>query len=170
MKYNLYLPTLKQVEEIPPHQPNALKRIREMCNISTKSAEDDLSQLSGFIFSKSLLVTESDRLQFKCVVSGKSKRTTISDRVVAKGNKLIKTVSAFANHSGGHVLFGISNDGKVQGQHISENEKREVEAKVTKEVSKLIWVQKAILKASIGISILFLSKMIKITRLIPYSS
>ena len=146
MKYNLYLPTLKQVEEIPPHQPNALKRIREVCNISAKSAEDDLSKLSGFIVGKSVLVAESDRLQFKCVFNGKSKRTTIADRIVANGNKLIKTVSAFANHAGGHVLFGISNDGIVQGQHLSENEKREVEAKVTKEISKLIWVQKAVQK------------------------
>ena len=142
MKYNLYIPTLKQVEEIPPHQPNALEKIKEICNTSTKLAKDDIqSRLSGFIVDKSVQLTESDRLQFKHVSDKKC-----ADRIVDKGNKLKKTVSAFANHCGGHLLIGISNDGIVHGQHLSENEKGNVEAKVTKALNHLIWIEQTMLK------------------------
>jgi hypothetical protein len=144
VKYHLYLPTLKQVEEIPPCVDHAY--IKDMLSNFTEVVQNYPSKVSEFIFGKSVLLTESDSVQFKYVSNEKATRTTIADRIINRCNKLNKTISAFANQSGGQVLYGISNEGIVHGQKLEEKDKREIEAKVTKEINKLIWKDKAMEK------------------------
>ena len=142
----LYLPTQKQVEEIKPYE--AREKIKDMSEASTEVSEDHFSRINGFVYGKSISLTESDQIQFKCVSNAKAKnsKTTIADRIINKCNKLTPTLSAFANECGGHVLFGISNDGTVKGQELTPKDKREVEAKVTKVISKMIWLRNSIEK------------------------
>jgi hypothetical protein len=144
VKYHLYLPTLKQVEEIPPCEDDA--NIKDMLSNFTEVVQNYPSRVSEFIFGKSVLLTESDSVQFKYVSNEKATSTTIADRIINRCNKLNKTISAFANQSGGQVLYGISNEGIVHGQKLEEKDKREIEAKVTKEINKLIWKDKAMEK------------------------
>jgi hypothetical protein len=143
IKYHLYLPTLKQVEEIPPSE--AHERIKEMSDPTT-AVQSYSSKMNEFIFGKSVLLTESDSVQFKHLSNEKSTKITIAGRIINESNKLNKTISAFANQSGGQVLYGISNDGIVHGQKLEEKDKSEIEAKVTKEINKMIWLQEPIEK------------------------
>jgi predicted HTH transcriptional regulator len=139
MKYHLYLPTAKQVEEISPCDHEALEKIIKGMSFSREGVQNHLSRVNQFIFGKSISPTESGSIQFKYLLNEKSKKTTIADRIINKTNKLIITISAFANQSGGHVLYGISNEGIVQGQVLEGKDKSEIEAKVTKEINKMIW-------------------------------
>ncbi|XP_028404401.1 uncharacterized protein LOC114527031 [Dendronephthya gigantea] len=57
--------------------------------------------------------------------------------MIGKSNKFSCYVSAFANHRGGHIYYGIDDDGIVQGENIEEHS--EIEKKVEKSIQKMIW-------------------------------
>ena len=59
---------------------------------------------------------------------------------ISKGHKLSRYVSAFANHRGGHIYYGITDGGVVEGEFI-ENEKHmeEIIKKVEQVMNKIIW-------------------------------
>lgn len=42
----------------------------------------------------------------------------------------LETICAFLNTSGGYVLFGVSGDGKIQGQHVSEDTIHEISTRL----------------------------------------
>ncbi|XP_028397661.1 uncharacterized protein LOC114521413 [Dendronephthya gigantea] len=143
MKSHLYLPQLKQVEEIPP--PEALEKVRDMSNLPG-DGRSHLPTVNQFILDKSIPVTESDSIQFKYLKEEKTKKTRIANRIINKTNKLTMTISAFANHEGGTLLYGITNDGIIKGQWLTEKDKREINAKVSTVIGKMIWREGAIKK------------------------
>lgn len=55
---------------------------------------------------------ESDTLEFK--------------KSTAQLEAIAETLSAFANHNGGMVIVGVSDSGKMSGQHVSDSTKREI--------------------------------------------
>ena len=71
-----------------------------------------------------------------------SKRTTLADRMIGKGNKFEYYVSAFANYNGGHMYFGITDDGIVAGELIPDADNGEITKKVEKAIKKMIWPDK----------------------------
>ena len=69
-----------------------------------------------------------------------TKRTTLADRIIGKGNKFTCYVSAFANYRGGHIYNGIRDNGLVMGELIEvEQDKKEITKKVKKAIKKMIW-------------------------------
>ena len=81
-----------------------------------------------FHYEKNVSFDESDTVQFKFMGNA-----TLEDLLKGINNHLPNYVSAFANHRGGKVYFGIRNDGTVKGQFVEgENEKREVKEMVEK--------------------------------------
>ena len=143
IKSHLYLPQLKQVEEIPPAE--ALEKVRDMSELPGDD-KGHLPTVNQFILDESISVTESDSIQFKYLKEEKTRNTRIANRIVNKTNKLTITISAFANHEGGLLLYGITNDGIVKGQWLTENDKCEIDAKVSTVISKMIWRERAINK------------------------
>jgi hypothetical protein len=81
-----------------------------------------------FQFDGKVLFEESDSIQFKLIKDGE-----LSQLLQGIGNYLPNYVSAFANHRGGDVYFGIRDDGTVKGQLVKgEDEKTEVKKMVEK--------------------------------------
>lgn len=57
-----------------------------------------------------------------------------------KSNKLVCYVSAFANHDGGHLYFGIDDKTYiVEGQVVKEKERSKIKRKVSTVLSRMIW-------------------------------
>ncbi len=73
---------------------------------------------------------ESDTVQLKLILKGKA---TLKELLKGFDKCFLIYVSAFVNHQGGNVYFGIHDDGTVKGQVVeSEDEKMEVQQMVEK--------------------------------------
>ena len=97
------------------------------------------SHYQQFFKDKNSAIQESNKVQLKNVKAGPSKRTTLADRMTGKSNKFSCYVSAFANYSGGHIYYGIRDDGVVEGELISNEDIIEITKKVEKAINKMIW-------------------------------
>ena len=139
--YKLYLPSQTQVVEVSPLEP--LKRIKR--NIMNRKGVQKPVQLGShpkmFLKDKNCGFHESKNCQLKNLKADPSKCITLADRMTGKGNKFSFYVSAFANHNGGHMYFGIrDDDGVVEGEFIpNEKDQDEIIKKVKKAINKLIW-------------------------------
>ena len=138
--YNLFLPSQSQVVEIPP-----MERLEKVKNdiINRKVVPEPVqhgSHCKIFFKDKNGYFHDTKTLQRKHLKAGSSKRTTLADRMTGKGNKFSSYVSAFANHCGGHIYYGIKDDGVVAGEFIpNEKDKNEITKKVEKAINKMIW-------------------------------
>jgi hypothetical protein len=139
--YNLYLPSQTQVVEVSPLE--ALVNIKN--DIMHRKVIPNPVKLGSHcrtfrITDKNCGFHESKTCQLKNVKAGASKRTTLADRMTGKGNKFSCYVSAFANHSGGNIYYGITDNAIVEGEFIpSEKDKEEITKKVEKSINKMIW-------------------------------
>ena len=136
--YNLYVPCETQANQIPSTENiDAIvnrQNIPQPVPIRSHHKEFTINVKCGF--------TENKNTEFKWLTASPSKRTTLADRMTCKGNKFSYYVSAFANHNGGHIYFGIRDDRIVKGQFIpKEDDKKEIVKKIEKSVNKLIWPQ-----------------------------
>ena len=78
-----------------------------------------------FYYESKVSFEESDTVQFKLIKDG---RATLKELLDDIERLLPNYVSAFANHHGGNVYFGIHDDGTVKGQ-VVENEDGKTEIK-----------------------------------------
>ena len=138
--YNLYLPSQSQVVLVPPCEP--LEKVQH--NIINRKVILEPVQIGSHcqIFFKDKIcgIHESKTVQLKHLEAHATKRTTLADRIIGKGNKFSVYVSGHANHEGGHIYYGITDDGMVVGEVITnEKGKREIPQKVEKAIKKMIW-------------------------------
>jgi predicted HTH transcriptional regulator len=47
---------------------------------------------------------------------------SLADRMVSKHIRFACYVSAFANHRGGHIYYGVKDDGSVEGEIFGQND------------------------------------------------
>jgi hypothetical protein len=139
--YNLYLPSQTQVVAVPSLQP--IGEIKDDI-INRKVVFEPVQRgthCKNFMKHKIYTsVHESKTCQLKNLKAGASKSTTLADRMTGKGNKFSCYVSAFANHRGGHIYYGIRDDGVVEGEFIpNEKNKEEIRKKVENAINKMIW-------------------------------
>ena len=136
--HNLYLPSKEQVSKLLPWEPPEI-----IMNIITKKVVEEPviqgSHCQKFIKGKECGFNESKTCQLKNLKAEKLKRTSLADRMTGKGNKFSCYVSAFANYRGGHMYFGINNEGVVEGEKISNDDICDITKKVEKAINKLIW-------------------------------
>ena len=138
--YHLYLPCQKQVVQIPSLEP--LENIRK--NIIYRTLIVEPVQLGShrrtFCKGKNCGLHENKLCEFKNLKAEQSNCTSLADRMTGKGNKLSCYVSAFANYSGGHIYYGVEDDGIIEGELIpNKKEKEEIIKKVAKVINKMIW-------------------------------
>ena len=134
MKYNLFWPTNRQVIQVCTS--HLAKRI---CN-NRQPSTCPVYNSQSFVMGATLPFRESHVAQFKQLTSDPSKNVTLADRVTNKTNKLKATICAFANHEGGDIYIGISDDGVVQGEEMTKKDRDETVRKVAKMITeKMIW-------------------------------
>ena len=136
--YNLYLPSRTQVVKVNSWELDKVKK-----NIIHKKVVSDPLKLGShhknFIKGDNSSLRESKKVQLKNLKAEGSKRTKFVDRMIGKGNKFSCYISAFANYIGGHLYFGIKDDGVVQGEKISSEDMSGIIKKVEKAINKMIW-------------------------------
>ena len=141
INYNLYLPSQKQVVHASPSEPK--KNVKDIINRQDIFEPVQTgSHCRTFYKDRICGFHESETIQFKHLEAQATKRTTLADRIVGKGNKFTCYVSAFANYSGGHLYFGITDDGIVAGELIPNVESCEIINKVEKAIKKMIWPER----------------------------
>ncbi len=137
--YNLYVPSETQANPV-----SSLERIVDTI-LNRQLVQQPVligSHHQLFKPNENCGVTENKAVELKFLKACPSKRTTLADRITGKGNKFCCYVSAFANHNGGHIYYGIRDDGTVEGEWIPiEQDKNEITKKVEKAINKMIWPQ-----------------------------
>ena len=143
VNYHLYLPSQEQVVAVSPSEQ--LENIKN--DVMYRKVIQDPVQLGShncqlFRKDKNCGFHESKICQFKNPKAKQCKRTTLADRMTGKGNKLSCYISAFANYSGGHIYYGITDKNVVKGEFIpTQKGKEEITKKVEKTLNKMIWPQ-----------------------------
>ena len=99
------------------------------------------SHCKTFVEDKNCDFHECKTVQLKNLKASPSKRTKLADRMIGKSNKFSCYVSAFANYNGGHMYYGIRDDGVVEGELIPNEDISEIRKKAEKTVNKMIWPQ-----------------------------
>ena len=138
--YHLYLPSQTQVIQVPPSDPQ--EKVKN--DIVNRNAVDEPVQLEShektFFENKECGLSETKTIQLKNLKAGASKNTTLASRIIGKSNKFTCYVSAFANYKGGHIYYGIDDDGIVAGELIEvEMDKSKIIKKVEESIDKMIW-------------------------------
>ena len=141
VNYNLYLPSKRQVVALPATEPtNEINKIIQRKTLEENSPHIG-SHLRRFVIGQKTDLKEGTDVEIKSLKASPSKCVTLADRIVGKSNKLACYVSAFANHRGGLIYYGVNDDGIVNGEQITEKEKAEIINKVTKTINKMVWPQ-----------------------------
>ena len=138
MHYNLYLPSVSQVNELSATEP--IKTIRDILRkvvLNPKAIEPD-SHLKQFTLGSAVGFRESKTVQFKCLEDKRTKKSSLSQRLLKSG-KLLAYVSAFANYRGGHIYYGIGDDSIVQGEELTPKDQIELKDKISKAILGMIW-------------------------------
>ena len=140
INYNLYLPSQSQVVQVFPWEP--LEKVKD--DVITRKVVQEPVQLGShhkrFLKGTICGFHESKEIMFKNVKADASKRTRLADRITSKGNKFSCYVSAFANHNGGYMYYGIADNQVVEGELIPNGkDKDEIIKKVEKTINKMIW-------------------------------
>lgn len=124
VNYHLYLPHETQVNLIAPTEP--LKNVRSILTGPRLIECEQLIQLGShrkiFIEGQNIGSPESKTEQFKKVKCEATKNVSLADRMVSKHIRFACYVSAFANHRGGHIYYGIKDDGSVEGEIFGQND------------------------------------------------
>ena len=138
LHYNIYLPTNQQVVEVSPKDP--VKEVQDiLCmNVPALEAVKPDSHVKEFTLGVAVDFGESKTVQFKQLVERRTNSVSITKRLLRSG-KLLAYVSAFANYSGGHVYIGINDDGKVEGEKITLQDRQELQEKIGKAIGSMVW-------------------------------
>ena len=138
--YNLYLPSQSQVVQVLPLEPPEIVKKVILDRKPVRNATQRGTHFNRFLKGSDCGFQDCKTIQFKHLKATPSKRTTLADRMTGKGNKFSCYVSAFANYRGGHIYYGITDEGVVEGEFIpNEKDKVEIIKKVEKAVNKMIW-------------------------------
>ena len=140
--YNLYLPSQKQVARVNPSE-----QLEKVMNniINRKIVEEPVqcySHYKEFVKGKRCGFYESKITQLSYLKAEQFNRTRLADRMIREGNKFSCYVSAFANYRGGHMYYGIRDDGVVAGEKISNYDISDIITKVEKAINKMIWPER----------------------------
>ena len=96
-----------------------------------------------FVKGKQITELLKETVTFKMLKDDKSGLTNAASRIALEENELLPYISAYANHEGGTLLYGINSDGTVIGQKMLETEKKKISQTVKNKIATLVWPQHA---------------------------
>ena len=139
--YNIYLPSNQQVMEIQPHEN--VEKLRRFLVENTPSVKpiESGSHCKNFVRGTIVPYSESKIIQFKKVKDEPATQITFANRLI--NNKFPCYVSAFANYAGGYMYVGIDDEGKVEGESLTAEEKEKVKKLIRKAIKKMKWPKKS---------------------------
>ena len=133
-RYNLCLPSTTQVLSVSSTEKikdNILNRRHVVEPVEVGSHH------KTFIRHEFCGLTENKEIELKLLEASAKNSTKLVQRML--NNKLTDYVSAFANYNGGHIYYGITDDGVVEGEQIPNRDIDEITKKVGKAINKMIW-------------------------------
>ena len=139
VNYNLYLPSERQVIAVPATEPSEEIKKAVQGKIVREKTVPIGSHTKEFVKGRNSDLHEGSNVEIKYLKASSSKCVTLADRITGKTNKFTSYISAFANHCGGHIYYGVKDDGIVEGETVTDKDKDEIIKKVTKTVDKIIW-------------------------------
>ncbi|XP_046858010.1 uncharacterized protein LOC124451438 [Xenia sp. Carnegie-2017] len=136
--YKMFLPSPTQICKISGQSLVLAREAVFAKNSSTTTRYDLPSVQESFIYGSKIPMLESYEVQFKQLKSESTKSTSLADRLV--GNKLLETISAFANYGGGAIYVGVDDDSReIHGERVTTKEKEKIVEKVTEKINKMVW-------------------------------
>ena len=142
LKYNIYLPGNEHVTEVSSLEGEKLKALLNE-NIPAVEPIEVNTHQRNFVKGEQVSFSQSSTIQFKYLKDTPVQHDTFPDRLLGKSNKFPCYVSAFANFRGGHVYYGIKDDGMIVGETVDETEKLDIKKSIRKVVNKMIWPKKS---------------------------
>ena len=139
--YNMYLPSHTQINRVLPVE--TLQKVQDILfGEELMSLSEELPVVQQvFVQEEKIELTETYNVQFKQLEDAPAERTTLADRVIGKGNKILQCVSAFANYRGGVIYVGVDDEHhQINGEVIPANERESIITKFTKKINKMIWL------------------------------
>ena len=140
--YHLYLPTDYQVSAILNMEDSSAK-VAALLEPQCKTMAVSFTQHCTEFYYKERApdyLREQQMVQFKHLKDESTSNVTLADRMTNNSNKLVNCISAFANHEGGHIYFGVDDATyTVTGQVARENERTKIEKKVSSVISNMVW-------------------------------
>ncbi|CAB4042211.1 schlafen family member 13-like [Paramuricea clavata] len=139
--YNMFLPSHTQINRVLPNE--ALKKVKDfLFGEEMMSMSEELPAVQHvFVQGEEIKLTETYNVQFKQLEDAPAERTTLADRVIGKGNKILQCVSAFANYRGGVIYVGVDDEHhQINGEVIPAKERESIVTKFTNKINKMIWL------------------------------
>ena len=142
--YNLYLASDTQVLSLKSGDTNVedVRTILTKRQIPKEKAKVLGTHRKTFVQKTKLGLSESKKIQLKMFKCEKTPNVGLRKRISNNKNKVVKTISAFANTYGGDIYCGITDDKDILGESIADNsEKEKITAAVAKAINSMVWPQ-----------------------------
>lgn len=145
VNYNLCIPSDKQIIKV-----QSTDRIEVIKRILGRPAIDFVikgSHVRDFVMNEPSGLHESRVVQLKSLKvkpSNETKKAFTFARRMTENNKFFHYVSGFANHRGGHIYYGIDDNGIVTGETLQKTDIDEVKKEVTEAMGKIVWTKNKI--------------------------
>ena len=141
VQYHMYLPTDYQVSPIT--FGDSMAKVAALLEPQSKPMAASFTEHCKEFHYKERMpsgLREQQTVQFKHLKDDPTPNVSLADRMVSKSNKLVIHVSAFANHDGGCLYFGVDDKTyTVEGQIANENERAKIRRKVSTVLAKMVW-------------------------------
>lgn len=141
LHYNIYIPTNLQTTALESAtEVKEILKPKRIIELDSLIKHNDYHKtfVSGKPLTDGPLQLEDCTKQFKYLKSEHSKRVTLGDRMTGNENKFVNYVSSFGNYRGGHIYYGVDDDGIVRGQFVED--RQDIVKKVRKAINSVIWL------------------------------
>lgn len=146
IEYHLYLPTDYQVSSISfGDSSTKVAALLDPHGETQRNMGHFKEYCKDFRYKEKMPggLREGQTVQFKLLKDDSTSNVSLADRMTNKSNKVVNYVSAFANHEGGFLFFGVDDSTyMVEGQVAREKEREKIKRKVFNVLSKMVWPEK----------------------------
>ena len=136
-------PDVQELDGFHPSSKNPLPPVtlQQANNPKTKPNAKLLNQEEIVKGEKIKTLTTAVTVKFKMLKEKEfySPPKSVADCLTQDEYDVRQYVSAFANHQGGELYYGIASDGTIHGERIKEIEIDDIQRKVEKKIESMVW-------------------------------